>query len=224
MENRTKKKMTKNAKGQKLQDKNIKESILQKAKQFLKLNILRIKDIEENYEECKYFKCSNSDSIQVMYNESLRLYNLELDSYEALANKINGTLLITGTIIALVTAALVQLITIQLSLNIFLFSILISLTYLFLILSLFDSGYAYLTESLPIINKKTLFKKYHYKEKNEILDILSCKIIQHATTINLINIKKSEHLKRSLILMLCGISVFVIFIIISLISYRFILH
>lgn len=75
-------------------------------------------------------------SAEVIYNELVRLHNLEMDAQDTLKDRASGIMVLNGTMITLVTLAMLQLFTLVVNVRIVLLFSMIPYTFFFLSLSL----------------------------------------------------------------------------------------
>jgi len=167
---------------------------------------------------------SEINKTKLFYKEALRQYDLEMDSYNTLTDKANSILVSIGTILTLLTIAVIQIVTSKVSPNPLLLMVLLIIPYTFLITSLLLSIESYSVSELATINPKKLIEKYYSKSENEILmqlisnisnDLVENKKIteDRSTLIN----QSLKSLKKGIITLIIVISVYVI------INYIFIL-
>ena len=106
---------------------------------------------------------------KLFYSESLRQYNLEMDSYRILKDKSNSLLASVGTIITLLTIAVIQITTTNSSPAFLILIFLLIIPYIYFISSLLRSIESYSVSELNTINPEALIENYYEKDESEIL-------------------------------------------------------
>lgn len=143
--------------------------------------------------------CEDIKSVQVMYNEVLRLYNFEMNSYNTLVNKGSGLIFINGTVITLVTLSLIDLIHYQLNpFPSLYFSICVSVIYILLFFSLLSAAISFRTSQIPLIIAENFYQNHYCEDHIKILDRASSIISEDTSTINKINFDKGKKIKWSI--------------------------
>lgn len=142
------------------------------------------------------------DSTETLYNEIVRLYNLEMDAHDSLRDKANVIIAFSGTLITLITLALVQ-IKFTNKINIPSWSLVIS--YVPLGISLFLIIKSYYIVDLYTINAQQLLERYFGQEKSQVLAQLASNIASDLEENKKISIKRAELINISLIFLIIGI-------------------
>lgn len=143
-----------------------------------------------------------------MYNEMIRLYDLEMDSHNTLKDKANGIIVFNGTIITLVTLSFVQLIVnkINTSFNLYLLII----PYICLFISLFLAIRAYKVEKLSNVDSKALLNEYYLEPEIEILNQICANMADDNNKNQKISSKRSKLVNHALYALFMGLLLFVV--------------
>jgi nucleosome binding factor SPN SPT16 subunit len=128
-----------------------------------------------------------------------------MDSYTALKDKTYGIIIFNGTIITLVTLALVQLIGVQITYKIGFKLDMLLIPYVFLISSLLLAIYAYRVASLSSVNSQNLLNEFYCEPKNEILAQLSSRIAKDTEDNKEISKKRTCLITVALIMLGIGV-------------------
>lgn len=148
------------------------------------------------------------DSSEIIFNEMIRLYNLESQSHDALNNKAYGLIVSNGTIITLITLVTVQIIDRVMIQNCGIFLVLIP--YLFLIYSMLISIKSYKVDNLSTLDAEKLLYSYYGKPASDLIDQLSSNIADDIKSNQRKSEKKSDRINCSMNLLMIGTITFVI--------------
>ena len=167
---------------------------------------------ESNNHEEELNTCKDSESIEVMYNEIVRLYELEMDSFTSLKDKTYGIIIFNGTIITLITLALVELIGVQVTYKISFNLDILLFPYIFLILSLLLAIHSYRIADLAAIGPQAFHNEFYCEPKYKLLDQLASNIADDTEKNKDISKKRSCSIKYALYLLAAGVIAFSVII------------
>lgn len=106
---------------------------------------------------------------KLFHREALRQYELEMDSYRTLTSKANSLLASVGTILTLLTIAVIQIVTTKPFSNFLILIPDLVIPYSFLIMSLLRSIESYSVSKLSTINPQKLVENYYERSEQQIL-------------------------------------------------------
>ncbi|AIS31670.1 hypothetical protein BRM9_0853 [Methanobacterium formicicum] len=121
-------------------------------------------------------------SAEILYNEIKRQDKLVMSSFDSLNNKANGIIVSCGTLITLITLAIIQLLNSKVMDTFFLMHTLVFflfLPYVFLIISIVLSIKSYYIKDLKTFNAEKLLEEYYRNHKVKIMDILSSNLASY---------------------------------------------
>lgn len=127
-------------------------------------------------------------SAEIIFEEIVRQYNLQMDAHDTLKDKANSIIVASGTIITLVTLATIQILNMGISNEIKILIGVIIIPYFFLILSEIHAIKSYLLIDLTTIDAEAFFEKYYRNTKINVLEQLSSNVASAVTA----NKKKSD--------------------------------
>lgn len=165
---------------------------------------------------------TDEGTIEIMYNESIRQYNLIMDSIDGLNTKAVGIIAFNGTLLSLFSLSVIQFFNshqvVQLlnsqHLNILqIFLIFVTIAYSIIFISIIFSFYSYRVVEVSLINPKRLHIDYYLEPRKKVLDQLCSNISEDFENNKKIPEKQSKFINYSLKSSIIG----VFFIIISLI-------
>jgi hypothetical protein len=169
-------------------------------------------NIESNY-------CKDEKSIKAMYNELVRLYDLEMDAHDTIKDKTNGIIAFNGAIISLVTLAFIQLIGKHPDINFYLYLFIIPFVCLFV--SLLLAILSYRVVELVVIDAKALLNEYYCKPEMEILSQLCANIADDIDENKVISGKRAMLFDYSFIALFIGLLAFVVIFLVLILSMNF---
>ena len=153
-------------------------------------------------------------SAEVIYNELIRLHNLEMDAQDTLKDRANGIMVLNGTMITLVTLVMLQLFTLVVNVRIVLLFSMIPYTFFFI--SLFLAITSFLPRDFISISPSNLHINYYRKRKDVILEQLSSNFAEFIDMNKKITEERSKILRWSIYSFMLGTPIFVGVIIIIL--------
>lgn len=158
-------------------------------------------------------------SAEVIYNELVRLYDLEMDAQDTLKDKANGLMVLNGTIITLVTLVMIQLVTLVVTDKmVLLFAV---IPYLLFLLSLWFGINSFLSRNLYSVSAGNLHIDYYHKYKDVILEQLSSNLAEFIDANKTITNDRSHNVNLSINFFRLGVISFVVVMaIISGIHYK----
>ncbi len=148
---------------------------------------------------------SDEKSAEILYNEIVRQYNLEMDAHDTLKDKANSIIAINGTIITLVTLAAIQILGLNVVYWIKYSIVLFSIPYLFFICSFLSAIDSYLLVDLETIHANKLLKNYYRASKLKILDQLSSNLAESTDKNKLNSQKRRNYMNKSMVSLKRGI-------------------
>lgn len=163
--------------------------------------------------------CKDEKSIKAMYNELVRLYDLEMGAHDAIKDKTNGIIAFNGAIISLVTLAFIQLIGKHpdISFNLYLFII----PFVCLFVSLLLAILSYRVMELVVIDAKALLYEYYCKPEMEILAQLCANIADDISENKAISEERAKLFGYSFIALFIGLLAFVVIFLGLILSMNF---
>lgn len=161
-------------------------------------------------------QCEDEKSIKVMYNELVRLYNLEMDSHDTLKDKTNSIIVFNGAIITLVTLSFVQLIVNKINTNFNLY--LLVIPYICLFISLFFAIWAYKVKELAVVDAKNLFVEFYCTTDIKLLDQLCANIADDVNDNKEISEERSKLVNYALFTLSIGLLFFVVMFLVFILT------
>lgn len=166
---------------------------------------VELEDIE--LEDIEY-----DESVEIIYKQTLRLYESEMESYNVLTNKTNGIIIFNVAIIAFITSAFTQL-TILVIKNEMSFSlILLVVPYIFLIISLNYAIRSYKPTELPAFDPIKFYKFCYDKQKSSILNRISKRLVKDTLKVKEKVRERGNLIDKSLYYLIAGILTFILII------------
>lgn len=156
----------------------------------------------------------DSESLQIIYNEILRLYNLEIDSNNILGNKAQSIILSGGSTIISFTLIIAQLIG---KYHIIFMAILLP-SYYPLVRSLIKAIETYKVELFSSVDANLFLNKYYGESKETILGQLSSNLAYSTDQNKAISRKRTENLDSATNYLILGIILIVFSIIVFFID------
>ncbi|MCZ3366668.1 MULTISPECIES: hypothetical protein [Methanobacterium] len=147
----------------------------------------------------------NEATIEVIYNESVRQYNLILNSHNGLNNKAIGIIAFNGTLLSLFSLSVVQFINSQHLNDLQIFLSCITISYLFIIFSIICSIYAYHVIKFGSIDVKTLHTEYYIESRQTVLDQLCSNISNDSEKIRKLLDRRGKFINYSLFFSMIGV-------------------
>lgn len=185
-------------------------------KKMFKQWVLKMSDHEDGYVETD---ADIEKSAEVIYNELVRQYDLEIDAQDTLKDKANGIMVLNGTIITLITLVMIQLVTLIVKDKIVL--VLTIFPYAFFIYSLYIGIKSFETREMSTVSAKNLHEDYYRKSKTLILEQLSSNLAKFIDDNKRISIDRADKVDSSIHFFKYGMISFVIIMaIIGCIHYK----
>ncbi len=154
---------------------------------------------------------------KLFHREALRQYDLEMDSYRTLTGKANSLLASVGTILTVLTIAVIQIIVTKEYSNFLSLIGALVIPYIFLILSLLLSIESYRVSELATINPQNLVEQYYEKSEQDILMQLISNISNDLEENKEITEKRTALINNSLLFLKIGMLSLVVVVAIYLI-------
>ncbi len=139
---------------------------------------------------------ADDDPIGVLYEELVRLYDLEMNAHNSLRDKANVIIAFGGTLITVITVAIVQ---IKFAYHIGINPIILSIPYIPLIVSLILVLRSYFVVSLYTINSTALLNEFFGEDRNTLLAQLASNIADDTEKNKEISFKRKKLINYSLI-------------------------
>lgn len=153
---------------------------------------------------------THDDSAKIIYKETLRLYDLEMESYGILTNKTNGIIVFNAAIIAFITSAFIQLIILVIKNEMSFSLILLVFPYVFLIISLSYAIRSYKTTNLPTFKPKEFYNFCYDEKKIVILSKISQTLVNDTLKVKDIVEERGKLIDKSLYYLIIGILAFMV--------------
>ena len=147
-------------------------------------------------------------SSEVIYNELVRLYGLEMDAQDTLKDRANGLMVLNGTIITLATLVMIQLVTLVVTDKMVL--LLAIIPYTLFILSLWFGINSFKSRDLLSLSADNLHRDYYRKYKDVILEQLSSNLAEFIDSNKEITDDRSYNVNLSISFFKYGIISFVV--------------
>lgn len=144
------------------------------------------------------------EAIEAIYNEIIRQYDFEMNSFDGLDNKSIGIIAFDGTLLSLSSLSVVQLIKSPIS-NLTLFIVAISISYIIILLSIAFAAYSFRVVSVDTVNAKNLHTDYYLHKKCDILNQLCANIADNLEKNKDISAKKKDFINISLLFSILGV-------------------
>lgn len=146
----------------------------------------------------------NLETIEVLYNESVRQYDLSMNSMDGLNNKSIGIIAFNGTLLSLSSLSIVEIIkTTNIHLNIFLQ--LIILSYIIIVISTILAAFAFRVVKIQTLNPQVIHSEYYTSKKKDLLDQLCANVADDVLKNKEHSEKKSKLINFSIFFAVIGV-------------------
>lgn len=143
----------------------------------------------------------DEEPIGILYEELVRLYNLEMEAHDTLRDKANVIIAFAGTLITIITISIIQ---VKFAYKIEINPVILALPYIPLTLSLLFVFRSYSIVHLYTINSQELLKNYFGEDRNTILAQLASNIASDTEENKKISFRRKKLINISLICLFIG--------------------